>query len=288
MLGFVATDNRFQPVLQSVTHGQHRTGADRPDGQYHHRCRHRRGRLVRVRGRSFPRGFACRQGSLPAGLPEEGQEHHPGHVERGDRRAQKGCPAQQDALDSTCVDSGFDDGVLGEEPGERGHADDGEVAESKRDEGDRHQLSQAAEPAHVGLVIASVHHRTGAEEQSGFEEAVGEQMHDRHRVPGRAESGGEHHVADLAHGGGGQGFLDVVFGAADDRAEQQRYRAHDHHRGLGGRCEVEHRSGPHDQIHPGGHHRRGVDQSRHRRRAFHGIAEPGLQRNLSTLGAGAQ
>ena len=44
----------------------------------------------------------------------------------------------------------------------------------------------------------------------------------------------------------------------------------------------------HDQIHTGGHHRRGVDQRRHRGGALHGVTEPGLQRNLRGLGAGAR
>ena len=67
----------------------------------------------------------------------------------------------------------------------------------------------------------------GAEEQPGLEEAVRQQVRDRERVPGRAEPGREHHVADLAHRGPGQRLLDVVLGAADDRAAQQRGRADD-------------------------------------------------------------
>ena len=130
-----------------------------------------------------------------------------------------------------------------------------------------------------------VHHRAGAEEQAGLEEAVGEQVHDRERVAGGPEAGGQHHVADLAHRRRGKRLLDVVLGAADDRAEQQRDRADDDHAELCVGRQVEHRAGPHDQVHARGDHGRGVDQRRHRGRALHRVAEPGLQRHLRGLAA---
>ena len=70
-----------------------------------------------------------------------------------------------------------------------------------------------------------------------------------------------------------------------DRAEQQRDRADDHDAepGVGG--QVVHRAGPHDQVHARGDHGRRVDQRRHRGRALHRVAEPGLQRHLCGLAA---
>ena len=115
----------------------------------------------------------------------------------------------------------LDDGVLGEPAGETGEADDREVAEAEGDEGERHVLAQAAVAAHVDLVVHAMHDRTGAEEQPGLEETVGEQVGDAERVAGRAEADGQHHVADLTHRGRGQRLLDVVFRATDDRTEQQ-------------------------------------------------------------------
>ena len=135
------------------------------------------------------------------------------------------------------------------------------------------------------LVVHAVHHRPGAEEQAGLEEAVGQQVHDRERVAGGTQPGGQHHVADLRHRRRGKRFLDVVLGAADDRAEQQRDRADDHDTQLCVGREVEDRAGPHDQVDAGGDHGGGVDERRHRRRAFHRVAEPGLQRHLRRLAA---
>ncbi len=182
----------------------------------------------------------------------------------------------------------LDDGVLGEEPGERRDADDGEVREAERHVGDRHEAGEPAVPPHVHLVVHGVHHRARAEEQPGLVEPVREQERDREHVAGRAEAGAERHVADLAHGGPGQRLLDVVLGAGDDAAEQQRDRAHQGHRQPRVGREREDRVGPHQQVHPGGDHGGRVDQRRHGRGALHRVQQPGLQRHLGGLAARAE
>ena len=124
---------------------------------------------------------------------------------------------------------------LDQKPGERRHAEDGEPADAEGGPGDLHGARQAAEAAHVDLVVHAVHDRPGAEEHAGLEEAVHEQVEDREGVADRAEARGEHHVADLAHRRGREGLLDVVLGAADDRPEEQRDRPDDDDDELGRR-----------------------------------------------------
>ena len=142
--------------------------------------------------------------------------------------------------------------------------------------------------AHVHVVVHAVHHRAGAEEHVGLEEAVGEQVEDRERVAGDAEAGAEHHVADLAHRGAGQRLLDVVLRAPDDRAPEQRDGGDDDHHGLRVRRQLEDEVGADDQVDARGHHGRRVDQRRDRGRALHRVEQPGLQRHLGGLAAGAE
>ena len=141
---------------------------------------------------------------------------------------------------------------------------------------------------HVDVVVHAVHHRAGAQEHVGLEEAVAEQVEDREGVAGRTQAGAEHHVADLAHRGAGQHLLDVVLCAADDRAPEQRHGADGDHGvpGVGG--EVEDEVGADDQVDARGHHRRRVDQRRDRGGTLHGVQQPGLQRHLGRLAAGAE
>ena len=49
-----------------------------------------------------------------------------------------------------------------------------------------------------------------------LKKAVGEQVEDGEGVADRAQARAQHHVADLAHGGGGQDLLHVVLRASDD------------------------------------------------------------------------
>ena len=64
---------------------------------------------------------------------------------------------------------------------------------------------------------------------------------------------------------------------ADDGDDRQRHR----------RVAEEHRVAP-DHVDARGHHRRGVDQRGDRRRAFHRVGQPDVERNLRRLAGGAE
>ena len=238
-----------------------------------------------ISGAVMTAGDSCGCASFSQPLvTEERHEHEPGHVERRDacaeERGEPGPPALGERR--------LDDLVLAPEPGERRDADDRQVADPERHVRDDHDRPERAEAAHVDLVVHAVHDRAGAEEEVGLEEAVGEQVEDRERVAGRTEPGGQHHVADLAHGRPGQGLLDVVLRATDDRTDQQRERTDDDHGGLRRRRRLEDRVRADDEVDAGGDHGRGVDERRHRGRTLHRVEQPRLQRELRRLAAGGE
>jgi hypothetical protein len=273
---FGLADDRREEVGEPAAQHEEIAQSDGSDGENHHRPLHDLRRLVRV-------------GVLdPTLLAEERHQHDASHVVRGEDDANERRGAEEVTRGAALVVRRLDDGVLGEPPGQPWKADDGEVTEAEGGEGPRHVLAEPAKATHVDLVVHAVHDRARAEEESGLEEAVGQQVRDAERVTGRAEPDCQHHVADLAHSGSGQRLLDVVLGAADDRAEQQCDGANDGHREPRRRRDVEDGRRPRDEVDTGGDHRRGMDERGDRRRAFHRVAEPGLQRHLRGLRARAE
>ena len=226
--------------------------------------------------------------SGPALLAVEDHEEQAGHVEGGQARAQQGDGSQDPGLGALADEGGLDEVVLGQEPGEGRHPQDGEPADTHGDPGDRHGAAQAAEAAHVDLVAHGVHDRAGPQEELGLEEAVGEQVEDGEGVADRAEPGTQHHVADLAHGGGGQDLLHVVLRASDNGTQQQGDGADDGHGRLGARGALEDGGGADHEVDARGDHGGRVDEGGHRCRAGHGVAQPGLERELGGFAAGGQ
>ena len=124
-------------------------------------------------------------------------------------------------------------------------------------------------------------HASGTEEQERLEEGVGQQMEDRRDVAAQAKR--QHHVAELADRRVGKHALDVD----DDERKQRRYqgcRTADggdrHPRVVRHLVDREHTG---DQVDAGDDHRRSVDQCGNRRRAFHGIRQPNMKRELRGL-----
>ena len=178
---------------------------------------------------------------LPAGVAEERHDHQPGHVEGGQAGTEQGGSAEHGARGAAGGEGRLDDRILREVAGEEREADQRQVSGRHGDEGDRHLAGQATEVPHVDVVVHAVHHRTGAEEQAGLEEAVGHQVHDAQRVHAWPQADGQEHVADLRDRRVGQDFLDVVLGATGDTADQQGDRADDGHDQPPVRTQVEDR-----------------------------------------------
>ena len=125
----------------------------------------------------------------------------------------------------------------------------------------------------------------GGEEEQRLEERVRHQVEHRARV--RAEARADEHVADLRHRRVGDHALDVGLDERDQPGHQERRGAEpggeilDHVRVL------EQRMAAHDQVDAGGDHRRRVDEGADRRRAFHRVRKPGVERDLRRLRDGA-
>ena len=102
-------------------------------------------------------------------------------------------------------------------------------------------------------------------------------------APIGADAERHEHVAELRAGRIGDDALDVVLHEADGRREEGGDGADEGHDGQRRVRQLEERRQPRHHEHAGGHHGRGMDQRRDRRRAFHGVRQPGVQRNCADL-----
>ena len=95
-----------------------------------------------------------------------------------------------------------------------------------------------------------------------------------------ADAGGDEHVAELRTGGIGDHPFDVVLHAADGGGEERGGGAHEADEAERvGRVFHQRRHARH-QEHAGGDHGGGVDEGRHRGRAFHRVRQPHMQAEL--------
>ena len=118
--------------------------------------------------------------------------------------------------------------------------------------------------------------RAGAQEQQRLEKRVRGQMEHRRRRAAQAD--GHDHVAELRERRVGDDAFDVVLLDGDERGEQRGESAD-----VGDdvqRVGVEQKQNAAKHVNAGGHHRRGVDERGDRRRAFHGVRQPHVQREL--------
>ena len=175
----------------------------------------------------------------------------------------------------------FQDQVLAEETGQQRKAGDRQTARRERAVRDGHGTPQPAHAADVLFLVHAVDDAAGAQEQQGLEEGVRHDVEHRGRVRPHPEA--EKHVAELAHRGVGQHFLDVGLHQRDRGREQRGRRADDGHHAQRGRRQGVQKVQAGDQIDAGGDHRRGMDQRADRRGASHGVGQPDVERNLRRL-----
>jgi hypothetical protein len=138
-----------------------------------------------------------------------------------------------------------------------------------------------------------VNHRACTHEKQSLEKRMGDEVEHPHGHAAHAEAC--HHVAELRNSGVGEYSFDIVLRNRDKGGEECGRCAHprddsqrgcgadglaglrDLHAGLHQRIHASHK------IHARGHHGCGVDQSRHRRRAFHRVRKPDMQWKLTAL-----
>ena len=216
-------------------------------------------------------------------LPEKGEEDQPPDVEGRQARRHKAHAPEEPSVSDRGREGPPENLVLAEEAGEAGSPDDGERRHEERNRGRGNLFAQAAHLAHVLLAGERVDHAARTEEEQGFEVGVGGEM--KNAGAKRPYAAGHHHVAQLADRGVRQDPLDVILRQADGSREDggERSHARDDGHGLGGQ-DVE-RVRPGDHIDSRRDHGRGVDQRADRRRTFHRVRQPDVQRKLRGFSA---
>ena len=211
-------------------------------------------------------------------LAVEGLAHQPEHVEAGHHRDDD---ADRPDPHEAVLEARAEDLVLAEEAGQGRDAGQRDRADEHRPVGDRDLAPQGAHPVHVLLFVDGMDDRARAQEEQALEEAVRHQVEDRRGVGADAEAG--EHVAQLAERRIRQHALDVALGEGDrcgeDGGEDADCRHQDHRLWRVG----EDRVGAGDEVDAGVDHRRGMDQRADRRRAFHGVGQPDVERELGAL-----
>ena len=184
--------------------------------------------------------------------------------------------------------SGFEDLLLGEETGGERNGDQRGETDEKGQAGDWHFLQKTAHVPDVLLVVASVDDGAGTEEEQSLEPGVGEEVeHARLAVD---EADGHHHVAELGKGRVGEHALDVVLlgghQCGDERGDSASpgddvagLEAFEVFKAEGELQAEEHVNARRD-------HGGGVDQSGNGGRAFHGVGQPDVERELGGLADG--
>ena len=153
----------------------------------------------------------------------------------------------------------------------------------------------AAQSAHVFHLVAvhGVNHRPGAEKEQSFEKGVGKEMKEGGGitlagVAAKARNAqGRHHKTNLRDGGKGQHPFDVGLYTGHHGGVKCGKGGDNSHHFEHARCKqgVD-REEAGKQKHPGHDHGGRMNKGGDRRRPFHGVGQPDVQRKEGTL-AGA-
>ena len=246
--------------------------AERERGQDRHRQTHHGGRLVGVPG--------IRRGA------GEGQHHRPRHIHSGDKRGRETRdPHQHRAAALRPFEGSLENQVLTEEARKRRHTGQRQPAHCEPSRSPAHRAGQPAESAHVDDPAHGMHHTARGQEEQRFEERMRREV--EHAGGHHHDAHGQEHVAQLADGRIGEDPLKVPFNQGHGGGEERRHRTDGRHHGQGVSGVEKQGMQPRDHVHACGDHRRGVDKGRDRRRAFHRVGQPDVQRQLRRLSGGA-
>ena len=273
--GFDSIASVHERVRHADVSGQHRS-----DGQNDQRDGHRGRGIVEVAMIMVRVARGVRVGPPLAEECEVQQTEHVGGREK--RRHERDRPERA----MSGGERPPQDLILGEEAGQERHAGNRQRTDEKRPERDRQRVPQPAHLAQVLLTVERMDDRARPEEQQGLEEGVCVQVEDA--AAKRPDAHGQEHVPELRDRRVCQHALDVVLHQADRARHERGQHPDDGDDFQRLRCVAEQDRVAADHVHAGGHHRGRVDEGRHRRRAFHGVGQPDVERNLGRLAGRAE
>ena len=175
-------------------------------------------------------------------------------------------------------EGGLEDHVLGIEAGEEREAGKRQRTDPHHRIGERDLLPYAAHVAKVLFVGQRVDDRPRPKEQQRLEEGMRRQVKHRRRI-GR-HTGSEEHVAELRAGRIRDYPLYVELREADRRREDRGHRPDNGNDVKRQRRIFQHRRQAADHEDARRHHRRGMDQRRHRCRPLHCVGKPCMKAKL--------
>ena len=227
-------------------------------------------------------------GAVPVGIhfgsavvTEERHEQQPKHIEGSDERRDH-ADSPIDRADLIRLPQNF---ILAPEAGQRRNS-------SNRQGRDKHgpkchgdERFEAAHLAHVLLAADRVNHGACAQKQQALEERMRHQVEDARRK--RPHAAGHEHVAKLRDGRVRENFLDVSLRNADGRSKKCSQRANDGHDRQRERRAFKDHMRARNHVDARRHHRSRMDQRRNRRRTFHRVGKPHIERNLRRFAASA-